>query len=99
MPHLAGYRGMGPVRVGNLAYRQNQHDVYGSIILAATQSFIDQRLEDRAGKGAFEQLEFAGEQCWLLYDQPDAGIWEYRGRAHVHTYSSVMCWAGVDRLA
>ena len=99
IPHLAGYRGMGPVRVGNLAYQQNQHDVYGSIILAATQTFVDQRLEERAGKAAFEQLEFAGEQCWLLYDQPDAGIWEYRGRAHIHTFSSVMCWAGVDRLA
>jgi GH15 family glucan-1,4-alpha-glucosidase len=34
-----------------------------------------------------------------LYDQPDAGIWEYRGRTRVHTFSSVMCWAGVDRLA
>jgi len=96
---LPGYRGMGPVRVGNQAYEQVQHDVYGAVILAAMQSFFDQRLSTRADAAAFAQLELAGERCWTLYDQPDAGIWEYRGRARVHTFSSAMCWAGVDRLA
>jgi GH15 family glucan-1,4-alpha-glucosidase len=96
---LPGYRGMGPVRVGNQAYEQIQHDVYGAVILAAMQSFFDQRLSSPADIAAFTQLENAGERCWALYDQPDAGIWEYRGRARVHTFSSVMCWAGVDRLA
>jgi GH15 family glucan-1,4-alpha-glucosidase len=96
---LAGYRGMGPVRVGNQAYEQIQHDVYGAVILAAMQSFFDQRLSSPADRAAFQQLEGAGENCWQHYDQPDAGIWEYRGRTRVHTFSSVMCWAGVDRLA
>jgi GH15 family glucan-1,4-alpha-glucosidase len=40
-----------------------------------------------------------GERAFALHDQPDAGLWEFRGRAHVHTYSSVMCWAACDRLA
>ena len=44
---MAGYRGMGPVRIGNLAYRRVQHDVYGSVILAATHIFFDQRLTRR----------------------------------------------------
>jgi GH15 family glucan-1,4-alpha-glucosidase len=96
---LPGYRGMGPVRVGNQAHEQIQHDVYGAVILAATQSFFDQRLNNPADAAAFEQLELAGEQCWKLYDQPDAGIWEYRGRARVHTFPSAMCWAGADRLS
>jgi GH15 family glucan-1,4-alpha-glucosidase len=96
---LIGYRGMGPVRIGNQAYEQAQHDVYGAVILAATQSFFDLRLSSPAGAAAFEQLEFAGESCWQLYDKPDAGIWEYRGRACIHTLSGVMCWAGADRLA
>jgi len=96
---LAGYRGMGPVRVGNQAYEQVQHDVYGSVILAAMQSFFDERLATPAGLALFEQLQFAGEQCYQLYDKPDAGIWEYRGLTLVHIFSSVMCWAGVDRLA
>lgn len=99
LPHLAGYRGMGPVRVGNLAHEQVQHDVYGAVILAATQSFFDERLAHPGDVPMFLQLELAGEQCWLRYDQPDAGIWEYRGRARTHTFSSAMCWAGVDRLA
>ena len=45
VPSLAGYRGMGPVRRGNLAWLQKQHDVYGSVVLASTQLFFDQRLE------------------------------------------------------
>ncbi|MGD9841521.1 MAG: glycoside hydrolase family 15 protein [Steroidobacteraceae bacterium] len=97
-PTLPGYRGMGPVRVGNQAYEQIQHDVYGAVILAAMQSFFDSRL-DEAGQATFIQLERAGERCWELYDQPDAGLWEYRGRSQIHSFSSVMCWAGVDRLA
>ncbi len=96
---LAGYRGMGPVRIGNQAYEQIQHDVYGAVILAAMQSFFDERLTTPTGLSLFKQLELAGEQCYQLYDKPDAGIWEYRGRSQVHTFSSVMCWAGVDRLA
>jgi GH15 family glucan-1,4-alpha-glucosidase len=47
----------------------------------------------------FERLEPLGEQAWALHDRPDAGLWEFRGRAHVHTYSAVMCWAACDRLA
>ncbi|MBC7984393.1 MAG: glycoside hydrolase family 15 protein, partial [Candidatus Obscuribacterales bacterium] len=97
--HLLGYRGMGPVRIGNQAFEQTQHDVYGAVILAAMQSFFDQRLAAPGDVTLFQRLEIAGERCWNLYDQPDAGIWEYRGRVRVHTFSSVMCWAGVDRLA
>ena len=40
-----------------------------------------------------------GEQAWRLHDQPDAGMWELRTRARVHTSSSLMCWAACDRLA
>jgi GH15 family glucan-1,4-alpha-glucosidase len=96
---LAGYRGMGPVRRGNLAWVQKQHDVYGSVVLAATQLFFDQRLERPGDVTMFQRLEPLGERAFALHDQPDAGLWEFRGRAHVHTYSSVMCWAACDRLA
>lgn len=97
-PSLAGYRGMGPVRVGNLAYRQVQHDVYGSAILAATHVFFDQRLTRRGDSALFMRLELLGEQAKRCYDQPDAGLWELRGSARVHTFSAVMCWAACDRL-
>lgn len=90
---------MGPVRVGNDAYRQVQNDSYGAAILAATQSFFDSRLVDRRGQREFELLESLGYRAADLFDRPDAGLWEYRGRSEVHTYSSVMCWAACDRLA
>jgi GH15 family glucan-1,4-alpha-glucosidase len=96
---LPGYRGMGPVRVGNQAFQQQQNDVYGSVILASTQAFFDSRLAQPANGDAFTQLESAGARCLELYDQPDAGPWEYRGRSRVHTFSSIMCWAGVDHLS
>jgi len=99
MPALDGYRGMGPVRRGNLAYVQRQHDTYGSVVLASTQLFFDRRLEHRGDEATFRKLEPLGELAFRLFDQPDAGLWEFRGKAHVHTYSAVMCWAACDRLA
>lgn len=96
---LAGYRGMGPVRVGNAAYVQIQHDAYGQIVLSNVQAFIDERLFRKATETDFHALERVGERAWEVHDQPDAGLWEYRTRTAVHTYSSVMSWAACDRLA
>jgi len=97
--HLAGYRGMGPVRIGNAAYVQRQHDAYGQIVLSNTHAFMDQRLLRRSGRTDFEALEKVGERAWGCYDKPDAGLWELRTRQSVHTYSAAMCWAACDRLA
>lgn len=99
LPDLPGYRGMGPVRVGNQACEHFQHDVYGNIVLGAAQAFHDHRLFRRADARDFYLLESMGDQAWLLHDQPDAGMWELRTRARVHTSSSLMCWAACDRLA
>lgn len=96
---LTGYMGMGPVRIGNQAFRQIQHDVYGAAILAAPHVFFDRRLVRRGDDTLFPKLEALGEQAARLFDKPDAGIWELRGKMRVHTFSSVMCWAGCDRLA
>ncbi len=96
---LAGYRGMGPVRVGNQAALQTQHDVYGAVILAIAQLFFDQRLARGGDRALFEQLERLGDRAALVYDRPDAGPWEFRGRERVHTFSAMMSWAGCDRLS
>jgi GH15 family glucan-1,4-alpha-glucosidase len=98
VPSLAGYRGMGPVRIGNSAYAQVQNDGYGSVILASAQMFFDRRLSRMGDVTLFDRLERLGEQAIKRWDQADAGLWEYRTRAAVHTYSSVMCWAACDRL-
>jgi GH15 family glucan-1,4-alpha-glucosidase len=97
--NLAGYRGMAPVRAGNQAYSQVQNDGYGSVILACTQAFFDQRLSRRGDVSLFDRLESLGDQAVRRWNQPDAGMWELRTRERVHTYSSMMCWAGCDRLA
>jgi GH15 family glucan-1,4-alpha-glucosidase len=96
---LAGYRGMGPVRVGNDAWRQQQNDVYGSVVLACSQWFFDQRIALRSYIDTFNRLEPLGNTAVRLAASTDAGLWEFRGREHVHTYSAVMCWATCDRLA
>ena len=98
-PALPGYRGMGPVRVGNDAWRQVQHDVYGAAVLAATHVFFDARLTHGGDAALFARLETLGARAVAAHDQPDAGLWELRGSARVHTFSSVMCWAACDRLA
>ncbi len=95
-PELEGYRRSAPVRWGNGAADQRQHDVYGEILDCA-----DQWL--RAGGelqpelwGALTGLADAAEQAWR---QPDQGIWEVRGEGRVFTYSVGMCQVALDRAA
>jgi GH15 family glucan-1,4-alpha-glucosidase len=96
---LPGFRGMGPVRAGNQAHEHLQYDVYGQIILSAVQAFFDERLLRPSTVEDFHALEKVGDRAFQLHDQPDAGLWEFRTRAQVHTYTAVMCWAACDRLA
>jgi GH15 family glucan-1,4-alpha-glucosidase len=96
---LAGYRGMGPVRVGNLAQQQVQHDSYGSVVLATTQMFFDRRLPIRGDAELFARLERLGDKAREKAFLPDAGIWEYRGRKLIHTHTATLCWAACDRLS
>ncbi len=96
---VEGYRGMKPVRVGNQAHEHLQHDVYGQIVLPLVQAFYDQRLLRAGSLDDFHALEKVGDRAFAMHDQPDAGLWEFRTIARVHTYSSVMCWAACDRLA
>ncbi len=97
-PNLAGYGGDGPVRIGNAAVAQDQHDVYGSIILAASPMFFDRRLPRPGDETLFQRLEPLGDQAAQLATAPDSGIWEYRGRKRIHSHSAAMCWAGCQRL-
>jgi GH15 family glucan-1,4-alpha-glucosidase len=96
---LSGYRGMGPVRFGNLAVEQVQHDVYGSVILAATQLFFDDRLVRSGDQTLLERLYRLGKRAVATFEEPDAGPWEFRGRMQRHTFSAAISWAGCDRLA
>jgi GH15 family glucan-1,4-alpha-glucosidase len=98
-PALKGYRGDGPVRIGNAAAAQIQNDSYGSIILAAMPMFFDRRLPRMGDVALFDLLESLGAKAGQIAFEADNGIWEYRGRSRVHTHSIAMCWAGCQRLA
>ncbi|HEX6217911.1 MAG TPA: glycoside hydrolase family 15 protein [Sphingomicrobium sp.] len=98
-PGLGGYRGHGPVRIGNAAYTQDQNDVYGQIVLSSAQAFFDHRLYRMANEEDFLELEQVGRQAFDAYDKPDAGLWELRTRTGIHTYSAAVCWAACDRLS
>ncbi|MGE0023793.1 MAG: glycoside hydrolase family 15 protein [Hyphomicrobium sp.] len=96
---LPGFLGMGPVRVGNQAAEQLQHDSCGSVILGVSQMFIDQRLPRLGDEALYRRLELLGYHALRVVEEPDAGIWEYRGRLRLHTHSATMCWVSLDRLA
>jgi len=99
MHRLAGYRGLGPVRVGNKDYKALQHDVYGHLISASTQMFFDQRLKNMGDHLLLERLETIGERAVHVFDKPDSGpLGTDIAATEVHTFSSVMCWVAADRL-
>lgn len=96
---LRGFRGMGPVREGNDAYRQVQHDVYGGVVLALSQLIYDSRISTVDARALLPRLEEAGHLAVRFFGEPDAGIWELRGHSRPHTHSNLMCWVACDRLA
>jgi GH15 family glucan-1,4-alpha-glucosidase len=94
LSHFEGYRGSGPVRVGNAAYEQFQLDVYGEVLLALDSyqragGAIDDRLWDLA--------LCMVEGALAHWQRPDHGIWEFRTNPRHFTYSKVMAWVAVDR--
>lgn len=97
-PALKGYRGMGPVRVGNAAALQRQNDAYGSVILSSAQLFWDTRIPAIGGQDLYRRLRPMGIAAHNSALKPDAGLWEFRGRSSVFTHSAVMCWAALHRL-
>ena len=98
-PNLDGFKNNKPVRVGNAAATQAQHDGYGSVVLAVTQMFVDERLPRMGDEALFRQLEPLGRAAAKYALQPDAGLWEFRGFTKTHTYSATLCWVACDRLS
>jgi GH15 family glucan-1,4-alpha-glucosidase len=94
LPHLAGWRGSRPVRVGNGAWLQRQLDVYGEL-LAAAQRLVDQLGELDPVTRRF--LAAAADTAAARWRQKDQGIWEIRGEPRDFLYSKLMCWVAVDR--
>jgi len=94
-----GFNGEGPVRVGNAASRQRQNDLFGEMVLALSPVFLDERFSAERSHDTLALLIRLAEKAASVAGTPDAGIWELRTSAAPQTFSSLMCWAGLDRMA
>jgi GH15 family glucan-1,4-alpha-glucosidase len=97
LDHLSGYRGARPVRVGNGAWNQQQHDVWGMILDA-----LDVQFHSGAGQivaPVWEGLATFVDDALKHWQEPDQGIWEVRGDPKHFTASKVMCWVAASRGA
>jgi GH15 family glucan-1,4-alpha-glucosidase len=96
LSHLHGYGGAQPVRAGNAAHQQRQHDIWGAVLDSVyMHTKSTDRLDDRIWAILVRQVE-----CALNYwREPDRGIWEVRGHPKHFTSSKVMCWVAADRGA
>ncbi|UQA56412.1 glycoside hydrolase family 15 protein [Polyangium aurulentum] len=93
-----GYENNRPVRVGNAAASQLQHDVFGEMVLALAPIFLDDRFFAERSVQALDLLERLAEKAIAVAGTPDAGIWEYRTDFRPQTFSSLMCWAAAERM-
>jgi len=96
LPHLKGYKGSRPVRVGNKAYDQKQHDIYGSVIDIMYLYFAYYGF-GKMQKKHWYVLKFLVNQIKFNWYQKDSSIWEFRGIHRNYVYSEFMCYVGVDR--
>ena len=96
LDHLSGYKGARPVRVGNGAYRQHQHDVWGAVVYSV---YIHTKNRDRLDDRMWPILKHQVESALDHWREPDSGIWEVRGEPKHFTSSKMMCWVAAERGA
>ena len=94
LAHLEGYRGSSPVRIGNGAAGQKQHDIYGELLGSAYELV---RLGGELEPDLMAFLGAVATQACQVWQEPDAGIWEVRGGPQHFVYSKVMVWVALDR--
>jgi len=93
LPHLAGWNGSRPVRVGNDAWRQRQHDVFGEVLGAALRLRRQIAGIDSITREFLRELADAAAVRW---QHPDHGIWEQRTPPRHFLHSKLMCWVALD---
>jgi GH15 family glucan-1,4-alpha-glucosidase len=96
LDHLSGYEGARPVRIGNAAWNQRQHDVWGVLLDSV---FLHTRSRDRLDERRWPMLKRQVEAALQHWGDPDQGLWEVRGPARHFTASKVLCWVAADRGA
>ncbi len=96
LDHLSGYEGARPVRVGNGAYNQEQHDVWGAVL---DSFYLHTKSRDHLPERIWPILKKQVQDAIDHWKEPDQGLWEVRGEPKHFTSSKLMCWVALDRGA
>jgi GH15 family glucan-1,4-alpha-glucosidase len=92
--NLKGYQGDGPVRIGNAAYFQKQYDSFGQVILSLLPLYTDERIINLDHMVSLDLVNGLLNEIERRMDEPDAGIWEFRGKKAKHLETYIFHWAG-----
>ncbi len=84
------------MRVGNAAYAQEQHDVWGAVLDSV---WLHAKSRDQLPESVWPMLRHQVEEAATHWREPDRGIWEVRGDPQHFTSSKLMCWVALDRGA
>jgi GH15 family glucan-1,4-alpha-glucosidase len=96
VPQLRGFGGTGPVRVGNAAAEQRQHDLMGELVLCMATLIGDTRLVLDDDATLFPLIRRLVEEAIACAPVPDTSIWEFRSILRNYTFSRAMCWVAID---
>jgi alpha,alpha-trehalase len=96
LPHLSGYEGAVPVRIGNGAFNQQQHDVWGAVLDSV---YLHARSREQLPESLWPVLKRQVDAAAHNWEKPDRGIWEVRGEPQHFVSSKLMCWVALDRGA
>jgi GH15 family glucan-1,4-alpha-glucosidase len=93
LPHLAGYEGAQPVRIGNAAYTQFQLGIYGETMNAV---YLAHRCGVEIDASAWGMISVLLDHLERVWTSPDSGIWESRGAPRHYTHSKMQAWSAFD---
>ncbi|MCL7419682.1 MAG: glycoside hydrolase family 15 protein [Methylobacter sp.] len=94
LPHLSGYKGSAPVRIGQFVVHQRQHDVYGELLDTL---FTLSRFVGKIDAGHWALIRPLIDKVCAIWPDPDDGIWEMRLGPRHYTHSKLLCWVALDR--
>jgi GH15 family glucan-1,4-alpha-glucosidase len=97
LDHLSGYGGARPVRIGNGAFDQKQHDVWGMLLDSFALHVRRNELSRQLPRAAWDLISGYVEEAIAHWQDADRGIWEVRGETKHFTASKVLCWVALDR--
>lgn len=97
LDHLAGYQGSQPVRIGNAAYTQSQHDIYGVLLDVIYQDLLQRQRTPESLDRIWTRVRSVCRIVLSTWQKADKGIWEIRGEKRHFVFSKMLCWVAMDR--